>query len=463
MPTPAIHAARRAELMRRVPGPILLMGSGDRPRNLAMNPVRFRQDSTFLYFTGCRMPGAAAVLHAGESTLFLPPPSEDDPLWHGHVESIFEQAAALGFSSVRPDHALESAVAELPSVATLAVPDLARTLRAAELSGLPLRFGAQHGTEALVETVIEMRRRLCPEELEVMRQTAAVTARAHRAAMAATRPGVHELQLAALFDAEIAAAGLVSAYESIVTVRGEILHNHHRVNTLSGGQLLLLDGGAEAGCGLGTDVTRTWPVSGRFTARQRAAYDAVLEAQRTAIDMVRPGTRYRDIHTAASRVLARFLADEGLLRCSVDEAIETGAHAVFFPHGVGHLIGLDVHDLENFGDRAAYAPGRVRSEQFGTAFLRLDLDLEPGNVVTIEPGFYIVPAILHDPTLRERFSVQVAFDRAESWIGFGGIRIEDDVATTEGAPDVITGELPTAPAAIEALVGQMEMPLGGTA
>jgi Xaa-Pro aminopeptidase len=251
----------------------------------------------------------------------------------------------------------------------------------------------------------------------------------------------------------VAASGHGLPYDPILTVRGEVLHNFHAMNRLEAGQLLLLDGGAESPAGYATDVTRTWPVSGRFDGRQAAAYDAVLEAQLAAIDRVRPGTRYRDIHLTASRVLATWLVDEGLLTGEVDALVEAGAHALFFPHGVGHLIGLDVHDLENFGDRPAYAAGRSRSPQFGTGYLRLDLDLEPGMVVTIEPGFYVVPAILADAALTDRFRGMVDLGAARAWEGFGGIRIEDDVAVTAGEPDVLTDAIPKRVEALEALVG----------
>ncbi|MCA9568908.1 MAG: M24 family metallopeptidase, partial [Myxococcales bacterium] len=198
---------------------------------------------------------------------------------------------------------------------------------------------------------------------------------------------------------------------------------------------------------------RPMPVSGRYTPRQRAAYDAVLAAQHASIAKCRAGVRYREVHDTSSLVLARFLADEGLITCSPEAAVETGAHALFFPHGVGHLLGMDVHDLENYGDLPAYPRGASRPDQFGTAFLRLDLPLEPGWVVTVEPGFYVVPAILHDPVLRERFAGQVDFGRAEGWLGFGGIRIEDDIAVTHGAPENLTAAVPTDPDVIESLVG----------
>jgi Xaa-Pro aminopeptidase len=247
---------------------------------------------------------------------------------------------------------------------------------------------------------------------------------------------------------------MMPAYPSIVTVRGEILHNRHHGHTLADGQLLLCDAGAESTTGYATDVTRTWPVSGRFDARQRDAYQLVLEAQLAALDRRRAGLEYRDVHLAASRTLAAGLVGLGLLRGSPDELVASGAHAVFFPHGVGHLLGLDVHDLEGLGDRAGYAAGRARSPQFGLAYLRMDRPLAPDMTVTVEPGFYVVPALLADPALRQRLGDQVAWSEAERWIGFGGIRIEDDVRVTAGDPEVLTAETPKTIEEMEAIVGR---------
>jgi Xaa-Pro aminopeptidase len=407
-----------------------------------MSCVPFRQDSSFLYFTGCTHPGAALLIVDGSSVLYLPEPAEDDALWHGAVHTIEELAEELGFTQARPSRCLEEDTEMLQGIATVAIPDLAQNLRASTLTGTALNFGKENGDDGLIDAIIGFRRRLSEQELDEMRATAVVTEAAHRAAMAATHPGVHEQIIAATFQDVVVRNGLSLAYPSIVTVRGEVLHNFNYVNTAQAGQLLLLDGGAEAQSGYATDVTRTWPVSGHFEARQLAAYEAVLASQLSGIEKVRAGTRYRDVHMQSALVLAQFLADEGLVKCSPEVAVEAGAHALFFPHGVGHLIGLDVHDMENFGDRASYPPGRARSSQFGTGYLRLDLDLEPGMVVTVEPGFYVVPAILEDPSLRAQFSDLVDFDKAEDWNGFGGIRIEDDVAVTADAPEVITGSIP---------------------
>jgi Xaa-Pro aminopeptidase len=336
---------------------------------------------------------------------------------------------------------------------SLAVPDAQQTALAARLTGLDLRYPAKPGPDALVDAVIALRRTRDAWELDQMRDAAKATRAAHVAAMKATRPGGHEREIAALFDAVLAAHGATPSYQSIVTVRGEVLHNHHYTNRLEAGQLLLLDGGGELAGGLATDVTRTWPVSGRFDARQRDVYQLVLDTNVAAIARVRAGARYRDIHFAAMGQIAEGLRSLGLLKVGADLAVESGAVGLFFPHGVGHLIGLDVHDLENFGDRPAYAPGRSRPTQFGARYLRLDLDLQPDVVVTIEPGVYFVPAILRDPALRAAHAAHVDFDAAERWLGFGGVRVEDDVRVTEGDPEVLTAAIPKTVDALESLVG----------
>jgi Xaa-Pro aminopeptidase len=269
--------------------------------------------------------------------------------------------------------------------------------------------------------------------------------------MRATHPGSHERLVAAAFHYELAKDGLDSAYQSIVTVRGEVLHNHDYINPLREGQLLLLDGGAEARSGYANDITRTWPVSKQWTERQRRTYCAVLEAQEASIAQVIAGNRYRNVHHASSHVIASFLSDEGLLRISSEEAVERGAHALFFPHGIGHLLGLDVHDLENFGDRPSYPVDRSRSDQFGTAYLRLDLDLKSNMLVTVEPGFYVVPSILHNSNLRAQFRDAFHWDRVEGWEGFGGIRIEDNVLCTESDPEVLSASIPKTPEEIDAV------------
>ena len=449
--SPAEHRARRAELSRRVDHPVLLMANGVRARNLPMNALPWRQDSSFLYYTGCDLPDAGALIEDGALTLYLPEVGPDDALWHGPSPTNDERAQALGADAWRPITELETrARAAKPLV--LAVGDTEVNRRVTDWTGVPLVFGSQNGSDALIDAIIAQRRVKSDAELDAMRVAARHSKAAHEAVIAATRPGTHERTLNALFTAVLAARGCTTGYGTILTQRGEVLHNHHHDGRCESGRLMLLDGGGEVPSGYGVDITRTWPVSGTFTARQRAAYEAVLEAQLASIEACREGTWYREAHDASSAVIARFLADEGLLRCAPEDAVQMGAHALFFPHGVGHHLGLDVHDLENFGDRPSYPPGMSRPDQFGTCYLRLNLPLVADWVVTIEPGFYVVPAILQDPTLRERFRQVVDFDKAAEWVGFGGVRIEDDIRITEGEPEVLTQVVKTV-SEVEALVG----------
>jgi len=449
--TPDVLRARRAALGRKLGGqPVLLMGHEVSPRNFLLNTHPFRQDSTFLYFVGLSVPGAAAVIEGDRTTLYLPEVEADDALWHGESPSHDDLRQRAGADRVRErDRLPPGRYHALPVSEPLANADAA-LLSDRELD--PQEPG--HGISGkLLQAVVEARLSLDAGEVQAMRRAVDATRIAHVEAMKATRVGSTEDEIDALIRGVIAAHGMVPAYPPIVTVRGEVLHGRAQGLPLEDGQLLLVDAGAEDSTGYASDVTRTWPVSGTFSPRQRSIYDLVLDANEASIALCRPGARYRDAHLESARVIARGLVDEGLLHGDVDGLVESGAHAVFFPHGVGHLLGLDVHDMELYGDAVGYGPGRSRSKQFGLNALRLDRDLQPGTVVTIEPGFYVVPAIFADEALRTQFGDSVDWAAAEGWMGFGGIRIEDDVLVTDGAPDVLSGSIPKTAEAVEALVG----------
>lgn len=450
---------RREALSSAVARPIALLAGGVRDRNLPGYGHRHRSSSDMLYVSGCGEPDAAALLVDGALELYLPVAPAGDALWHGPQPTLEARAQGSFASVVRPLAELEGRLSALLTeggVATVAGPDPAANERLAWWTHRALRFGTDPGDDDLVDALCALRRRKSASEIEAMRAAAALSADAHLLVAAAAKPGVAERSLAAIFEAALASAGATPGYGTILTRRGEILHCHDHDDRLAEGDLLLVDGGGELGPafgnaqGYGADLTRTWPIGGRFVGRQRAAYAAVLAAWQAAVDCARPGVRYRAVHDAAALVIAEFLRAEGILKISAAEAVAIGAHGLFFPHGVGHLLGLDVHDLEAFGDRGAYPPGQARADIFGTRFLRLDLPLEPGYVVTIEPGFYAVPSILHDPALRERFGDSVEWARAESWLGFGGVRIEDDVAIAETGVDVLSDGLPRSLAGVEA-------------
>jgi len=468
MPSLSHLQRRRRAFLDRIDGPVLLMAGGARARNYPDNVYPFRADGSFLFFFTAPEPDAAALFDPadGSVTLFLHERTPEGALWHGPVPDFATMTAQHGVQRVLGLRQLETEVARRAAgrrVRTLAVADHKATARAAAITGERLDFDQPKliGDPALVAAVAELRLRKQDDELADMRVTARVTHEAHVAAMAATRPGVKEREVAGVVEGCFAGHGCVPAYNTILSVRGEVLHNHEHGNICQSGDILLLDAGAEdPASGYCSDVTRSWPVSGRFSSEQAAIYEVVLRAEVAAIAAARPGVRYRDVHVQASRVIAEGLADLGLLRGRPDSLVESGAHALFFPHGVGHLLGIDVHDMEAFGDAIAYAPGRERSPQFGTKYLRLDLDLEPGMAFTIEPGVYFVPAILHNPEFRERFRAEVDFERAEGYLrmndgrGFGGIRIEDDVVCTADANEVLTASIPKERREVEAAVDQ---------
>ena len=437
MTEPQTYRERRRRLSEAVGGAeILLAGHRMLPRNYRDNHYPFRQDSSFLFFVGTNLAGAAAVIGAGgRTTLYLPTPGPSDALWLGELPPPEQIAAVAGADAVAAVEGLDLAAPRL----TLPLTD--PTVPVPEPS------------EALVSAVVDLRLCHAPEEIASLRRACATTCAGHRAAIEATRPGVVDTEVGALVDGAFALNGMVPSFPTITTARGEVLHGHARGEVLEAGQLMLVDAGAEEPGGCAGDVTRTFPVSGTFTPRQADIYDIVLAAADASIATVAPGARYRDVHLASCRVIAEGLAGLGLLHGEIDGLVERGAHAAFFPHGVGHLLGLDVHDMELYGDVAGYEPGRGRSDQFGLGFLRLDRDLRPGMAVTVEPGVYLVPAILRDTGLRARLGDAVDWERASSWLPFGGIRIEDDVLVTDHGHEVLTTNIPRSRAEVEAATG----------
>lgn len=288
--------------------------------------------------------------------------------------------------------------------------------------------------------------------LAELRQAAAVTVQAHIAGMAVTPSAQMEAEVRAAMEHVIIAHNMTCAYPSIVTVHGEVLHNEQYHHPLQPGDLLLADVGAETAMGWASDVTRTWPVSGKFSPTQRDLYNVVLAAHDACIAKTCPGMDYQDIHLLAAAVIAEGLVDLGILRGQPEDLVEMDAHALFFPHGVGHLLGLDVHDMEDLGDLAGYEAGRVRSDRFGLNYLRLNRPLRSGMLVTIEPGFYQVPAILNDPERRSKYQGVVNWERLAQFADVRGIRIEDDVFVTQAGSEVLTVALPTTADDVEQLV-----------
>lgn len=423
------------------------------PRNFAHNLYPFRASSHFLYFVGEPLEAALLDIGPDHAVLYRDPPDPAASLWTGPEPELSELADRL-MLDVRPLDEFE------PSADTACTPppDALTTWWLSDLLDRPLEpaHGApQSEPDArFAAALIEVRLRHDAPAIDQMRQAAAVTRLAHEAAMRALRSSATEYEVLAVMEAEIRRAGMLAAYQPIVTCQGEVLHNESYKNALAPGDLLLADVGAETREGWAADVTRTAPVSGRFSSTQRDVYEVVLRAQLTAIDRVRPGERYRDVHLAALEVVTQGLCDLGILRGSTDQLLESGAASVFFPHGVGHLLGLDVHDMEDLGDAAGYQPGRQRDAGPATRHLRLDRDLSPGMVVTIEPGFYQVKGLLESAKADAELSRSIDFDRLAQFRDVRGIRIEDDVLVTDDGSEVLTEGLPKSVRDIEALCQQ---------
>ena len=448
-------ALRRHLLAERLPEiPVLLLNGTERPRNYPGNPYPFRPDSHFLYFCGVLPAGAAVLLDRGEAHLFLEPVTRDDAVWSGPGPAWAEVAARLE-ARVHPRQELERFLNRVgrDRIASMPTQDPRSQQELLELLGRIPDPGAAGPDGDLARTLVDLRLHHDEAARTELRRACGATVRAHLAGMAATRPGADERDVLAAMMGVCHREGMVPSFQPIVTVAGERLHQPFVGGALRDGDLLLGDFGAETDTGWAGDVTNTWPVSGRFTPRQRDVYRVVLDAHRRAAARVLPGTRYRDVHLEAALATAEGLVALGLLRGNPADLVEQDAHALFFPHGVGHLMGLDVHDMEDLGDLAGYAPGRTRSPRFGLKWLRLDRDLEEGMAVTIEPGFYWIPELLEDPERREAFRNQVAWERVEEFREVRGIRIERDYLVTGEGSELLTSGLPDEPEAIEAAVG----------
>ncbi len=435
--------------MARLSGPAVLSSGLSRPRNFQHNRFPFRAESHFLYLVGRSIEGAALVLERSGPTLYAPPAEPEAELWTGPMPSLEDLAREVGLT-VRPIDELQAP----PGAASLPTQDMESALWLSELLDRDLAPGTGSELEGadveLADAMIALR--LCHDAgaIEQLRQAALVTELAHRAGLRRTREGLREAAVRAAMEAEITAAGCATAYGSIVSVHGEVLHNERHDGLLGPRDLLLADVGAETPEGFAGDVTRTWPVSGRFSATQRALYEVVLAAQLAAIAAVMPGVRYLEVHRRAGRTLVEGLVALGILRGDIDDLYARGAAALFFPHGVGHLLGIDVHDMEDLGDRAGYAPGRTRAITPGDRYLRLDRDLLPGMCVTIEPGFYQIRPILE--SVAEVGDLEGALNRQElaRYSDVRGIRIEDDVLVTETGAEVLSQGVPKAIEAVEA-------------
>jgi len=454
---PAIYTQRRARLKEQLKsGLVLFLGNEESPMNYPANPFPFRQDSSFLYFFGLDFPSLAGVIDVDEDRdiVFGIDVDIEDIIWMGFQPSLKERAARAGVKETlllnKLEEAVKRAAQQGKKVHHLPPYRPEAELKLRRLLGIKPEKTKENASEELIKAVVAQRSVKIKEEVEEIEKARAVTYEMHTAAMKMAKPGIYEREIVGKMEGIILAAGFNLAFPTILTINGQILHNHYHGNVLEEGQLLVNDSGAESSLHYAADITRTIPVGGKFTPKQREIYEIVLNAQEAAIQSIQPDMKYRDIHLKAAKVIADGLKALDLMRGDTDEAVKEGAHALFFPHGIGHMMGLDVHDMEDLGeDYVGYDDRTKRSDQFGIAYLRLAKELQPGYVVTVEPGIYFIPVLIDKWKGEKKFTGFINYEKVEEYRDFGGVRIEDDILVTESGHRVLGERIPKTPEEVE--------------
>lgn len=456
-----VYFERRTRLRSLVAGGLVLLpGNEDSSMSYKANVYHFRQDSTFLYFIGLDQPGLVAVLDldSGAEILFGDDISMDDLVWTGPVESLSSRAARTGIRDVRPLKALEPLLAGAASkgrqVHFLPPYRPEHTLQLHHWLGIPIGAVSASVSIDLIQAVVALRSIKSAAEVGEIEKGVNTTNAMQLAAARGAKAGMTEAQLAGVLHGIAISAGGNLAFPTILTVNGQILHNHYSDHLLEKGRLVICDCGAEAPYHYGGDLTRTFPVDKTFTAIQKEAYQVVLDAQEAAVRALRPGVLYRDVHLLACAKLVEGLQAMGLMKGDVSEAVAAGAHTLFFQCGLGHMLGLDTHDMENLGEPyVGYTTSLIKSTEFGLKSLRLGRALEDGFVVTVEPGLYFIPELMDSWAAEKKNEQFICYDKLQPFRTFGGIRIEEDFLITAGGSRLIGDPIPKDIAGVEALRG----------
>jgi len=429
------YAQRRRRLREQVEsGLILFLGNGHAPMNYADNPYPFRQDSSFLYFFGLDTPGLAAMIDAdqGEECVFGNDPTVDDIVWTGPQPLLKERCDQIGVSTAAPfgqlQNSLNKAVKQGRKVHFLPQYRADNILLMQQLLKIAPATIRQQASEALIKAVVAQRSIKTQQEIEQIEAAIDISYEMHVAAMKLSRPGLYEREIAGAIEGSAISKGSRPAFPTIFSIHGQTLHNPYYGNVMKDGDIAVHDSGAESALHYASDITRTIPIGGKFSPRQKDVYSIVLQAQEKAIDVIKPGVEFREVHRIACTVLAEGLKDLGLMKGDPQEAVQAGAHTLFFPCGLGHMLGLDVHDMEALGeDYVGYTETIKRNPDFGWRFLRLAKAVEPGFVVTVEPGLYFIGELMDRWKAEQKHESFINYSKLEKFRDFGGVRIEDDV------------------------------------
>jgi Xaa-Pro aminopeptidase len=453
-----VYIQRRHQLKRQVGGLILLSGNEESSMNYKDNWYPFRQDSSFLYFFGLDRPGLVGVIDVDKDTetIYGNEATVDDTVWTGVQESLQELAARTGVSGTKSLAALATDIKNARSrnqpIHFLPPYRPEHLLRLSSWLNIPPHVVKENASVPLIRAVVAQRSIKSPEEVAEIEKAVNISVDMQLAAAGFAAAGMTEAEVASqLYETAIRAGGKL-AFPAILTVNGQILHNHYTDTVLRDGQMVLCDCGAETAMHYGGDLTRTFPVNRQFSNQQREIYHIVLHAYTAAIAMLKPGVLYKDVHLGACEKLVEGLQQVGLMKGNVQEAVAQGAHAQFFPCGLGHMMGLDTHDMENLGEEyVGYTEDLRKSTQFGLKSLRLGRALEAGFVLTVEPGLYFNPDLMDLWSAEKKFTEFINYSKLKAFRNFGGIRIEEDFLITPEGSRLLGKPLPKTVEGIESL------------
>ncbi len=445
-----MYVNRRKRLHTQVEsGLILLLGNAQSPMNCRDNQYPFRQDSSFLYFFGLDLPDLAAVIDVDEGAEFIfgDEPAADDVIWTGPQPPLSQICQKAGVSRTLPLERLQTVMADAAkkgrNIRYLPQYRPENILKMASLLEVAPTVVNDGTCERLIRAVVAQRSVKGKDEIEQIEAALDVSYEMHTLAMKLSKPGAYEREIAGAIEGLALSRGCRLAFPTIFSIHGETLHNPHHENLMKTGDIAVNDSGAESPLRYASDITRTIPVGGKFSQRQKEIYAIVLNSQERAIDAVKPGVEFRDIHRLASRMLLSGLKDLGLVKGDPEQGVEAGAHTLFFQCGVGHMMGLDVHDMEAIGeDYVGYTDAIRRNPAFGFKSLRLAKAVEPGFVVTVEPGIYFIPELIDRWKARQECSEYINYDMVEKYRDFGGVRVEDDILVTADGHRLLGAEIP---------------------
>jgi Xaa-Pro aminopeptidase len=455
---PEIYTTRRNALRALVPsGIILFPGNTEASYNYPANTYTFRQDSNFSYFFGLENPDFFGVIDIDNGTdyLFGNDFEIDDIIWMGPQPKVADLAARVGVKNAAPLADLAPFIANAlkkQRPAHFTAPYRAEiTLQLSGLLGVRWMRLNDYVSKSLIDAIVKLRSIKSDIEIAEIEKAVGTAWQMFTTGMRMAYPGRKEQEISGAMEGIASASGRPVSFPIILSINGHILHNHHHENILSEGRMLVMDAGAETSLNYASDITRTVPVGGKFSQKQREIYEIVLNANLNSIAATKPGVFYRHCHDVAAETIASGLKDLGLMKGDVKEAVAAGAHALFFPHGLGHMLGMDVHDMEGLGQiHVGYDHEIQPSTQFGTAYLRLGRRLQPGFVLTNEPGIYFIPELIDLWKADKKYEQFLNYDRIEEYRNFGGIRIEDDILVTNDAQRVLGKPIPKTVAEIEA-------------